>query len=277
MLGDLHCHTTASDGSLSPTELIKYASRAGIGCVGVTDHDTMAGTAEAVRAGKDNGVEVIEGIEVSTWDGVRGRKAHLICYFPSSPEKLKDMCDRTLAARDETARKAADAISSKYPIDYETARRFAGASTAVFKQHIVYALAQMGYTLSVFGDLFTELFGKDGICAGIHTKYPDTREAMSLIREAGGLSVLAHPGLYGSFELIEELCAMGLEGIEVHHPRQSEQDEAIAWEAADCYGLMATGGSDFHGMFASEPTPLGARTAPPETVDALLRLCGREK
>ena len=277
MRGDLHCHTTASDGSMSPAALIEYASRAGIGCVGVTDHDTMSGTAEAAAKGAELGVEVVPGVEVSTWDGIHGRKAHLICYFPSSPEPLLELCSETLSARDETARRVADAIASKYPIDFETARRFAQGSAAVYKQHIVYALAQMGYTLSVFGELFTELFGKDGLCADIHTEYPDTREAMGLIREAGGVSVLAHPGLYGNFELVEELCAMGLEGIEVSHPRQSAQDEAIAWEAADCYGLMATGGSDFHGMFASKPTPLGARTAPPETVEALLRLRPRGK
>lgn len=274
MRGDLHCHTTFSDGSEPPEELAEYAKRAGLGCIAVTDHDTMDGAPAAAKRGAQLGVKVIPGIEVSTWDGIHSRKAHLLCYMPDKPEALLELCAGTLRRRDELAQKIVDAISGKYPVDIGAVRRRAGESRAMYKQHVILALADMGYTVSVFGELSRSIFGEGGPCAGMRTEYPDTREAISLMREAGGVSVLAHPGLYGNFDLLEELCAMGLEGIEVCHPKQSAQDEAIAWEAADRYGLIATGGSDFHGMYAERPIPLGTCTAPEDQLEALLKLRG---
>lgn len=271
MCGDMHCHTTVSDGSMTPADLVDYAARIGLDSVAVTDHDSMAGIQSAQTRADECGVILIPGIEVSTYDYKHGKQAHLLCYWPSSPEPLLALCRQILKSRDEVALAITEKLSTKYPIDIQTVKKYAGGSEAVYKQHIVMALAQMGFTTSIFGDLFRELFSAKTGWARIDPKYPDTREAMRLIREAGGLSVLAHPGVYGNFDLIGELCDMGLQGIEACHPRQSADDEKAAFEAAACHKLIPTGGSDFHGMFSSRVTPLAARTAPAGTLDQLVK------
>lgn len=274
MRGDLHCHTRASDGSMEPEELVDYAVRAGLGCLAVTDHDTMAGVPAARWQAARRGVRLLEGMEVSARDPHTGRKVHLLLYAPAHPEAILEMCAATLRARETAARAMVEKLRHRYPIDWETVSRQAAGSATVYKQHIMLALGHMGYTQSVFGPLFGELFGSPGGWARVDVPYPDAREALVLMRQSGGLCVLAHPGVYRSFGLVGELCRLGLEGIEVCHPRHSAEDERAAREAARRYGLMPTGGSDFHGLYSAHPVPLGARTAPEESLPAILSRCG---
>lgn len=271
MRGDMHCHTRVSDGSMTPAELIDYAARIGLDCVAVTDHDSMTAIGSAQARADERGILLIPGIEVSTFDYKHGKQAHLLCYWPSAPESLLALCRETLRSRDEAALAITEKLSAKYPVDIQTVKQYSDGSDAVYKQHIVMALAQMGFTTSIFGELFRELFSAKTGWARVDPKYPDTREAMRLIREAGGLSVLAHPGVYGNFDLIGELCDMGLQGVEACHPRQSPEDEKAAFEAASRYHLIPTGGSDFHGMFSARVTPLAARMAPTESLNMLVK------
>lgn len=273
MKGDLHCHTRASDGSLTPAELVRYAARAGVGCIAVTDHDNMAGVAEAQAEGKARGVLVVPGIEVSTLDGRSGRKAHLLCYRPARPEALLALCAATLRRRHEASLRILRKLSSRYPIDEAAVARYASTDRpgggTVYKQHIMAALMDMGYDTALYGRLYGELFAAGRGWAWEEPTYPETREAMRVIAGAGGVPVLAHPGLYGNFDLVEELCALGLRGIEVSHPRQSAEDSARARALAARWGLLETGGSDFHGRYASAPAPLGAGLAGDEAVRLL--------
>lgn len=259
MRGDLHCHTRISDGSMSAQDVVDYAARIGLDCLAVTDHDSMEGVAAAQERAKIRGVRVLRGMEVSTFDYRSGRKAHLLCYRPEHPDALLGLCAQTLAARNRASLEIIEKVAARYPVDEETVRKYAAGSAAVYKQHIVMALMDRGFSLSIFGELFHELFSRDGGWARVDIQYPETREAMKLIKEAGGIAVLAHPGVYGNFELIPELCKMGLDGIEAYHPRQSQADEKAAVEAARVYGLLATGGSDFHGMYGARVNPLAAR------------------
>lgn len=274
MRGDLHCHSTASDGSLSPEELVDYAARIGLDCLAVTDHDTMAGVPAARARAAQKGIRLLDGMEVSACDPRTGRKVHLLLYAPLHPEPVLELCAGTLRARDRAAAAMIERLRGRYPIDGETVRRYAAGSAAVYKQHIMLALGHMGYAQSVFGPLFGELFGSPDGWARVEVPYPDAREVVPLMKQSGGLCVLAHPGIYHSFGIVGELREQGLEGIEVCHPRQSRADEQTAREAARCYGLLMTGGSDFHGFYSARVNPLAARTAPEESLPEIFRRCG---
>ncbi|MDR3645218.1 MAG: PHP domain-containing protein [Clostridia bacterium] len=270
MRADLHCHTKVSDGSMTPGDLIDYAARIGLDCIAVTDHDSMAGTEPAQARAKHHGIRFIPGIEVSTYDYEHGKKAHLQCYAPVRPGPLLSFCGEMLVRRNAAALEIIEKVAAKYPVDLETVKKCACGSAAVYKQHVAIALMNMGYSVSVFGALYSELFSTKTGWARVEPKYPDTRDAMKIIKETGGVAVLSHPGVYNNFDIIDELYGMGLDGIEVCHPRQSADDEAKAREAAKSHGLLMTGGSDFHGMSSARVNPLASRMAPEEELPRFL-------
>jgi phosphoribosyl 1,2-cyclic phosphate 1,2-diphosphodiesterase len=272
--GDLHCHTIKSDGSMEPCRVVDLAARLKIPCIAITDHDTMDGVGSALSRGADAGVKVIPGIEVSTYDYINKKKVHILCYFPQNPGPLLEKCRQTLKSRTEASLEMARKVGSRYPIDVETVKKYAERSAAVYKQHIMLALMESGYSLSVFGELYSSLFSSKNGWARIDLHFPEARDAIRLIKETGGAAVLAHPGVYGNFDIIEELCGMGLDGIEVWHPRQSQADTRRAFEAAERFSLIRTGGSDFHGMYASRVTELGARQAENDELEKLLERFG---
>lgn len=272
MRGDLHCHTTISDGSMTPEELVDYAARIELDCLAVTDHDSMAGLARARQRAKEKGVRLVPGIEVSTFDAAHGKKVHLLCYAPQKTDELTAMCNRTLQSRYEASASSIAKISKQYPIDLATIEHFSTDSPTIYKQHIAAALANMGYATSVFGDLFRELFSSKIGWARIDPQYPDTLDAMDVLKKTGGVVVLAHPGVYGNFDLIDALCDRGLDGIEVNHPRQSDEACQAAREAAHKHDLVMTGGSDFHGLNSVRVNLLASRTAPEDSLERLLKL-----
>lgn len=275
LTGDLHCHTKKSDGSVVPCEVVKLAARLGLSCIAITDHDTMDGVSEAQKQSEISGVKIIPGIEVSTYDYKHEKKVHILCYMPKKPQSLIEFCSETLRRRTKASLEMIEKVKTRYPVDLETVKKYAGGSTAVYKQHIALALMNMGYSLTVFGEFYASLFSssKPG-WALVETKLPETREAFKVVKESGGAAVLAHPGVYGNFDIVDELCAMGLDGIKVFHSRQSEEDTKKALEAARRYNLLRTGGSDFHGMTASKVTPLGTKTAESGQLEKLLEKFG---
>jgi len=275
LTGDLHCHTKKSDGSLEPEALVNLAAKLSLSCIAITDHDTMDGIASAQKEAARVGLRLLPGIEVSSFDYRQGKKVHILCYLPQKPQPLLDFCNETLLRRNKATLEMIEKVSTRYPIDIETVRKYADGCPALYKQHILLALMDMGYSMSVFGELYTSLFSsKAGGWALIQSKLPDVREAFKLVKETGGAAILAHPGVYGNFDIIGELCEMGLDGIEVWHPRQSENDTQRAFEAAENYHLIRTGGSDFHGMNSSKINPLGTRTTESGELAKLLETFG---
>lgn len=271
MKGDLHCHTKISDGSLKPEALVDLAARSKLPCIALTDHDTMNGVKAAAERAKEKSITFIPGIEVSTYDYKHEKKVHILCYNPQKTDALLELCGETLRRRTKASLEMIEKVSTRYPIDLETVKIYAKGSAAIYKQHIVLALMDMGFSLSVFGDLYTSLFSSKKGWARVDTVLPDVHEAFKVVKETGGVAVLAHPGVYGNFDIIDDLCDMGLDGIEVWHSRQSEEDTKEAYEATQKHKLLRTGGSDFHGMCASKVTPLGAKTIEDEQLDALLK------
>ena len=270
---DLHCHTRMSDGSASIDEVVILAKRQGIKTIAVTDHDTFAGATRARVFGARQGVEVIHGAEISCVDPDRGRKVHLLCYLCASPGRLEGMLKKTRESRKQAAAEMMRKIMRLYPITPEMVARRAQGSTNIFKQHIMQALIDAGYASVIFGDLFRHLFHpKEGV-AYVKVEYPSAKEVLQKIHEAGGLAVLAHPAVYDSYDLMEELVPLGLDGVEVWHPRNRAGDEDRLSAFCERHHLIMTGGTDFHGVYTSQPKPLGTCTAPDDQVAQLKDHC----
>lgn len=251
-------------------ELVAYAARIGLDCLGVTDHDSMAGAARARKAAEGTHVRVVPGLEISAFDYAHGKKVHLLCYDPQRPEALLALCRETLQKRQRASLDAIEKVAARYPVSAEAVRAFAAENGTIYKQHILAALMDMGFAVSMFGGLWGELFSRHGGIAPSDIQYPDARDALRVALETGGLVVLAHPGLYHNFDLVDELCGMGLNGIEAHHPFHSGEDERMALEAAARHGLLVSGGSDFHGYYRSRVNPLAVRGLEGAELDAFL-------
>ena len=269
MIGDMHCHTTMSDGSTSPEMLVQYAIDAGLDFIAVTDHDTMAGVQTAVNLGKRKGLKVIPGVEVSTYDSKTGRNVHLLCYFPKKTEKLEKLINGTLKNRNEAIKAVIEEVSKKYPITYDDVVKVAGGAQCIYRQHVARALMERGYTYSVFSDFNGKAFGDIPYVVN----FPEVREAADIINQTGGICCLAHPGRYDSLDLAWELAEAGkIQAIELSHPANSESDRAEIEKIIKKYWLVPLGGSDYHGYYISYPHPLGDCTTPGEALDALLKV-----
>ena len=272
MIGDLHCHTRFSDGSLGVDDLIFYAKRAGLDFVALTDHDTMAGVKRAEQLGKRFGIGVIGGVEMSCRDPARGRKVHLLCYLPKNPDRLEGQLKRTLESRDRALRESLRKVMRLYPVTEEHVLRFAKGSACLYYVHIMSALCDLGYTDTLYGPLFRRLLGDGGSCKVEHD-YGDVWEVAKLIRSAGGVCVLAHPSVYDSIALMREMAEAGaLDGVERYHPRLKPGDIPAIDEVVQKYDLIPTGGTDFHGGYAAHPDPLGTCLTMQESLERMFRL-----
>lgn len=271
MAADLHCHTRMSDGAVSIEELILLAKSRGLGTIAVTDHDTFAGVTRAKIFGNRHGVEVISGIEISAYDYERGRKVHILGYGCESPDRLEGLCKKIGDSRRMAANIMLQKVMRIYPIPAEMVMRRAQGCTNVFKQHIMHALIDAGYTSEMFGSVFQKLFSSKGGLAYSPVEYPDVHDVIREIHGAGGVAVMAHPGQYDGHELAQELAEKReIDGIEVWHPLHARENFPFYTELALMNGLLMTGGSDFHGgMYTSHSCMLGAFVTPKEQLDAL--------
>lgn len=257
MIGDLHCHTRLSDGSMGIEEIIAYAKRMGLDFLAITDHDTMAGIKRASVLCNRYGVSLIPGLELSVTDNSRGRKAHILCYLPDKTVLLDSLCSKIIASRTKAGQKMSKEVMKYYPIVIESILKFSQGSLCIYKQHIMCALMEAGYTNEMYGDLYNDLFDEKHGRAYEAVEYPDVETALKLIKSSGGIAVLAHPGVYSSFELAEEMAEKKLiSGIELNHPKNTDEDKANILMLCDKYNLITTGGTDFHGMYAKRPNPI---------------------
>lgn len=168
-------------------ELIAIAKRRGLTAISVTDHDTTAAATRAVIIGRRQGVNVVHGVEFSTMDSQRGKKAHLLCYLCDTPDRLEGMCRRTGESRKKAAMAMVRKVMRYYPITPELIVKCATGSTNIYKQHIMHALMDAGYADSIYGELYDKLFAPGTGAALIEAEYPDTREVLELIHSAGGI------------------------------------------------------------------------------------------
>jgi predicted metal-dependent phosphoesterase TrpH len=270
---DLHCHTNASDGILTPAELVARAALARIDGIAVTDHDTTSGVAGAIEAASGTAVRIIAGIELST--RLNERNIHVLGYFlrPDEPRLLTEI-DRI---RDDRRSRAEGIVvrlgELGYEITMDDVLAQAPGARLIARPHIARALVEKGYIESVRDAFTPELIADDG-AADVPKKAFSPVEAVDVIRSSGGAAVLAHPavghhdGVAGSvpYELIEELARNGLAGIEVDHPDHPPLVRDKLRIAAEEFDLVATGGSDFHGEAGHV---IGTCWTPAEALDRL--------
>ncbi len=266
---DLHCHTKISDGSIGIEELLATAKRRGITGIAITDHDAIAGATRAGIIGKRIGIDVIHGVEFSAYDTVRERKVHILGYLCDYPDRLEGLCRQTSTARRTAATEMLRKVLRYYPIIPDAVARCASGSSSIFKQHIMHALMDAGYADSIFGDVFKKLFDRQTGCAYVGIEYPSVGEVIDLIHSAGGLAVLAHPYTYDSIDLMHELAeSERLDGVEAYRPDHTDEQVATLTAFAEEHKILATGGSDFHGMYASRIRPMGCQ-APENTIQKM--------
>lgn len=155
---DLHCHTRYSDGSTPLEELIQLAALRGVTTFALTDHDTMAGCECALELGREAGVTVIPGVEISAADPKRHGKAHILCYKPKKPEVLLPLLQKTTDSRHAAMLRSVDKVCRLYAIPREMILRRAEGSTNIYKQHVLQALMDAGYASEMFGEVFKKLY-----------------------------------------------------------------------------------------------------------------------
>ena len=262
MPGDLHTHTNFSDGSSDIELLPKLAARAGLTHLAVSDHDTTLSAEYAYGHPVVQGVRMIPAVELTGFDVARGRRVHLLCYWPKLTPALKEFCALMATRRNAATEKSMEELEALYPqFCREEAKAFSRRSGVTYKTHLIRLLFEYGYTDGIYKELYRELFGA-GRGRVLHDPaYEPVQAVLELARGTGGVVVLAHPSVYSSMELAAQLAAQGaIDGVEIDHPRNTPQDKAALHELARQSGLIVTGGTDVHGMHMSKPTPLGAMT-----------------
>lgn len=244
---DLHTHTTASDGTYSPVENIKRAVEKGLGAIAITDHDTVNGIGEAmVEANKYPGFTVIPGVEISTL--YQGQDIHVLGYFVDyKDENFLNALSSLTSVRDKRNKMILQNLNNLgiqvKESELEAKRHGKGN---VGRGHIAEILMEKGIVKSL-PEAFEKYLGR-GKAAYASTERISPIEAIQLIKQAKGVPVLAHPGIYGADELIPMLSKNGLIGLEYSHPDHTEEQVAFYKGLADRYSLIKTAGSDFHGF-----------------------------
>ncbi|OOM73773.1 error-prone DNA polymerase [Clostridium puniceum] len=272
MKADLHNHSFLSDGVLSIKDIIYYSKKAGLDCISITDHDTLAGVIEAYTLCEKIGISVIPGVEISTVDYQTNRSVHILCYFPKDFFKLQRFLNKILISRENAKRQMAQMLMKEYPITIEHIERYSSKSESMYETHIMQSLADLGYTNVVIGDLYKELLSKKGKYY-VQITYPSVYETLDMIKEVGGISVMAHPGQFDSNELLEKLARKNLiQGVEYNHPKNSKEVKKQIKDIAQKFDLIMTGGTDFHGNYTTSPHPIGSFTCPEGEVERLIKL-----
>jgi len=241
---DLHLHTTASDGHLTAEQLVKAALAAQLDCIAVTDHDSVASVTPAMEAASGTSLRVLPGVELSST--YEGRDVHVLGFFVDHTD-AGFLARLTLLreARLERAQGMVSALADAgYAITLDEVLDLSDGG-AVGRSHIARALVGRGHAGSV-SEAFAELLGRG---RPFYRPKPVATpvEVVRLIHEAGGLAVLAHPGVTQVDEIIHELVDAGLAGLEAFHSEHTEEDRERYLRLADELGLIVTGGSDFHG------------------------------
>ncbi len=259
---DLHVHSTASDGTHAPAVVVAAARAAGLAAVALTDHDSFAGIPEAREAGASLGVRIVCGVELSATEGER--ETHILGLHMSKASKMESHLATFRASRGERAERIVQTLHGiGVYLSLESVLEVANGG-AIGRPHIAKAMVESGWARDV-RDAFDRYLG-NGRPAYVAKYRLGMADAIRLIHEAGGLAFLAHPGVDGTRARMESLATMGLDGVEVRHPGHHAHDTARLSALADHFGLLPTGGSDWHGA-AEGPRALGCMRVPSEWLE----------
>jgi predicted metal-dependent phosphoesterase TrpH len=277
---DLHSHSTKSDGKDSPRELVGLAARAGISVLAITDHDTTSGWDEAITAARSNSIGLVPGIEISTRQLIgesRRISVHMLAYLPDpTNQALLFELEKTRTSRVVRAQKMVELLQQDYDISWELVQAELEPGATIGRPAIADALVSMG-VVPTRSDAFTSiLHNRSKYYVSDHSL--DTLEAISLIKNAGGVSVIAHPLLdfpAGASiqdlpeENFERLIAQGLDGIEVYHRSVPARAKDWLLNLAFKHNLIVTGSSDYHGETGKD-NKLGENKTSPEMLQRIV-------
>jgi len=259
---DLHTHSTASDGILPPEKVIEAAHRCGLAAIALTDHDTINGIPAAKSAGERLGVRVIAGVELSAFQD--DHEVHLLALHLSQLDSLEKRLGELRSLRHARAASIVEKLNSLgigLTLDEVLEQSNGGA---VGRPHVARALIARG-VVHDFRDAFMRYLGNAG-AAFVPKARLSVEDAIAIAHEAGGLAIWAHPGDGGRRERLEPLVAAGLDGLEVRHPSHSGEDVKRFQALAEYFGLVQSGGSDWHGS-SEGPRRLGNMNVPIEWLE----------
>ncbi len=269
---DLHTHSSVSDGRDTPAELMRLGVEAGLTVIGLTDHDTTAGWDEAAVAAQENGIRLVRGAELST-TSASGETVHMLAYlFNPVAEGLLAELAKAPGHREARIRAIVELLQTDYAVSFESIVVRAGVGAMLGKPHIAAELVSIG-AVPTSRDAFTSILA-DGSPYLVPLERMSPLTAVELVREAGGVTVIAHPrdGGRGRGLTIDEIAVLrdaGLFGLEVNHHEHSAEARAELTEIAKELGLQATGSSDYHSSNV-KPNKLGENTTEPEVLQEML-------
>jgi len=268
---DLHVHSTASDGRLTPRELVALATSSGVDVIALTDHDSTEGIDEALKAAQEfPSFKVIPGVEIST--DVPSGEVHILGYFMDSTNpELKESLEKLRNSRRIRAQKMLVKLDSLgMHVEWDRVQEIAGAGS-IGRPHIAQAMLEQGYVFSL-KEAFNKYIGREGPAYVEREKMTPT-QAVELIVKAKGLPVIAHPAEINDLEnLIPQLQKVGLAGLEAYYNNYPLKLMRHLASLAHKYGLIATGGTDYHALENTGEVPLGGVKIPPECVKQLFAL-----
>ncbi len=272
---DLHVHSNVSDGKYTPEEIVTKAAELGLAYLALTDHDSVDGIIPAMEAARAfPKLRFIPGVEIST--DVPDGEVHVLGYFIDYTDKeLGEALKRFRNSRQGRAQgMVAKLRRLGIDIDEERVQELAGDGT-IGRPHIARAMLEKGY-IETFTEAFDKYIGRDGP-AYVEREKMMPEEAVALIIRSHGLPVMAHPFTVTEPEaMVASLKAAGLAGIEAYYKDNTDEQTAALVEMADKYGLIVTGGSDYHGIDESHEVALGGVEVPLEVVERLIALAGKK-
>jgi len=264
---DLHLHTTASDGARSPEDVLQMVYDRGLRCMAITDHDTIDGYIQIADKARELGVTVVPGVEITT--NYIGRECHILAYaFDVSDSPLLALLRSQRSVRLNRAGQIIQKLNTLgFDLDLDDVRAESGKAT-ISRNHIASVLQQKNY-VATKQEAFNRFLGGGGP-AYVQNGYPEASDVITLIKASGGVSILAHPGPYYIYEDLRYFLQAGIDGLEYIHPSHNWNVQKKLMDYAENYGLLLTGGSDFHGFRQYEEQNVGVVSVDLSRVDALL-------
>ena len=266
-LADLHIHTTASDGRLTPAQVVEAASEAGLAAIAITDHDTVDGVDEALSVSDELGVEVVPGIEISALYG-KNVEVHILGYFMDfRDEEFIARLRELKTARLERGRQMVQQLAAAgVPVTFERILEIAGGG-AIGRPHVARAICEVGAAHSM-DSAFGKYLQENGV-GYVPRHRVEPIEAVQMILNAGGVASCAHLGKLHRDELVLQLIKNGLQAIEVHHPDHGSAAVRYYNKFANRHGLIITGGSDAHCFEGGRACGVGGVTVSYDVVKQL--------
>lgn len=272
---DFHTHSILSDGSFTPQEVVEYAKEANVNYIALTDHDTMLSIDIAKELNdRESDITVFGGLEVSSRISNINKNAHILAYGCNRHNKaLNDLVNTTTKRRNQSFNKSIDIINKKgeIKIDIDKIETYK-SKNGFYKYNLLDYLVDEGFAKEPFCEATSRMLDKSHGYAFVDFEYPECTDAIKIIRDAGGIPILAHTFVSNNFSAIDELINAGLMGIEVYHTKHTDIQRKLLYDFCESKNMLVTCGSDFHRLSPSKNNILGKASVDNEKIRNFLSL-----